>query len=133
MYAGTLGAFIANPVDVVKIRLMVQPQLYPSLFRAIMSIKQQEGWYGLYKGLLPSTLRGIVLSINVVALLITAFYCIIGAFISVGELATYDQSKYLVKKHFEISEGFQLHAISSLITGVVATTVAAPFDLLKTR
>lgn len=57
----------------------------------------------------------------------------VGAFIAVGELATYDQSKTLVKKYFNVSEGFGLHTICSLITGLVATTVAAPFDLLKTR
>jgi hypothetical protein len=56
-----------------------------------------------------------------------------GAAIAVGELATYDQSKIWLKKHFDFSEGFKLHTISSLITGFVATTVAAPFDLLKTR
>lgn len=58
---------------------------------------------------------------------------LLGAFIAVGELATYDQSKSFIKSNFDGTEGFQLHVICSLITGVVATSVAAPFDLLKTR
>lgn len=58
---------------------------------------------------------------------------IVGAFIAVGELATYDHSKMLLKSYFEMKEGFLLHCVSSLITGLVATTVAAPFDLLKSR
>jgi hypothetical protein len=56
-----------------------------------------------------------------------------GAMIAMGELATYDQSKYLLKRYSLFEEGWMLHIASSLITGLVATTVAAPFDLLKTR
>ena len=48
-------------------------------------------------------------------------------------MATYDQTKTLLKKQFELKEGLLLHSMCSLITGLVATTVAAPFDLLKTR
>jgi hypothetical protein len=56
-----------------------------------------------------------------------------GAVIAVGELTTYDHTKFLLKDSGLMNEGFYLHAVASLITGVVATTVAAPFDLLKTR
>ena len=38
-----------------------------------------------------------------------------------------------MKSNFKIEEGLPLHATCSLVTGLVATTVAAPFDLLKTR
>mmetsp|Transcript_7303 Transcript_7303/g.10875 ORF Transcript_7303/g.10875 Transcript_7303/m.10875 type:complete len:290 (+) Transcript_7303:13-882(+) len=110
---GTFGALIANPIDVIKIRLMVKPQSYPSIGNAFYSIQKDEGIAGLYKGLFPSTLRG--------------------AFIAVGEIATYDQTKTILKKNFDLSEGLLLHSMCSLITGFVATTVAAPFDLLKTR
>ena len=54
-----------------------------------------------------------------------------GAAIAVGEVTTYDQTKAYLKKHYE--DGFALHVVTSLITGVVATTVAAPFDLMKSR
>lgn len=66
MMLGTLGAMIANPVDVVKIRLMVEPTLYPSLARGVSSVFQNEGIVGLYKGLVPSTIRGnaFVLEVN---------------------------------------------------------------------
>ena len=50
-----------------------------------------------------------------------------------GELTTYDHVKHILRDNGYVSEGFNLHAVSSLITGVVATTVAAPFDLIKTR
>ena len=54
-----------------------------------------------------------------------------GAAIAAGEVTTYDQTKAVLKRHYE--DGFALHVVTSLITGVVATTVAAPFDLLKSR
>ena len=54
-----------------------------------------------------------------------------GAAIAVGEVTTYDQVKTYLKHHYE--DGFAVHVVTSLITGVVATTVAAPFDLLKSR
>lgn len=55
---GTLGAVIANPVDVVKIRMMVDPHSYKSMFHGVREISRVEGVGGLYKGLFPSTLRG---------------------------------------------------------------------------
>lgn len=42
-----------------------------------------------------------------------------------------DQTKSYLRRRYE--DGFALHVVTSLITGVVATTVAAPFDLLKSR
>lgn len=111
---GTLGSLIANPVDVVKIRLMNDPARYPSLLHALYRLGTEEGVQGLAKGVVPSVFRG--------------------AFIAAGELATYDQVKTTVKALFpDQRETATLHVLSSMVTGVVATTVAAPFDLLKTR
>ena len=136
---GTLGSVIANPVDVVKIRLMRNPILYPSLLQALRSIALNEGLPGLYRGLVPSTLRG--------------------ACIAAGELATYDIAKSRLRgllrgggdAHLvaaasqsptgeangttarEGDEGVALHVAASLVTGAVASVVAAPFDLIKAR
>jgi solute carrier family 25 protein 14/30 len=110
---GTLGAVLANPIDVVKIRLMANPKSYQSTYSALVTIYWEEGIAGLYKGLIPSTLRG--------------------AAIACGELATYDHSKHLLKAEFMMDDGPVTHVIASLITGFVAATVAAPFDLIKTR
>jgi hypothetical protein len=111
MATGTLGAILANPIDVIKIRLMANPHRYSSTFAAFPIILRSEGFAGFWKGLYPSTLRG--------------------AFIAAGELATYDHAKVQLKKFCGFGEGYALHIVSSLITGLVATTVAAPFDLLK--
>lgn len=113
MITGTIGSIIANPIDVVKVRLMTNPNAYPSTINGLWNIFNSEGMGGLYKGLLPSTLRA--------------------AFIASGELATYDHSKTLLKRLSGADDNFNLHVAASLITGLVATTVAAPFDLIKTR
>lgn len=110
---GTLGAVLSNPFDVVKVRLLAAGNAYPSTFQAYPLLAQQEGLRGLFRGVGPSTLRG--------------------ASIAVGELAAYDQAKHELKRRAGWREGAGLHVGASLLTGVAATTLAAPFDLVKTR
>ena len=112
MTTGIIGSLVANPVDVVKIRLFNEPARYPSLARALAAVHKAEGVAGLYKGLAPSTLRA--------------------AFIAAGELGTYDVAKTALKGVLP-EEGVALHVAASLVTGVVAAFVAAPFDLVKAR
>ena len=107
------GSICANALDIVKVRQFDQPRRYPSLPAALRQIATEEG---LLSGLL---LRGVSASAPR------------GAAIAVGEVTTYDQAKSWLKQHY--ADGFGMHVTCSLITGVVATTVAAPFDLLKSR
>lgn len=108
------GSVCANAFDVVKIRQFDQPQRYSSLAGALREIAREEG---AVSGLL---LRGVSASAPR------------GAAIAVGEVTTYDQVKSWLKQQ-RYPDGFAMHVACSLITGVVATTVAAPFDLLKSR
>jgi hypothetical protein len=103
---GIVGSLFANPIDVVKIRLMRDPTLYPSALAALPIILRAEGWRGLYRGVVPSTLRG--------------------SFIAAGELATYDIAKTKLREAFAHGageEGWGLHVGASLITGVVSRWV----------
>jgi hypothetical protein len=116
MITGTMGSLLANPIDVVKIRLMINPRAYSSTWSGVYSVYKADGFTGMYRGIAPSTLRA--------------------AFIAAGELATYDHSKVMLRKYLVRAggeEGPQIHFIASVITGLVATTVAAPFDVIKTR
>ena len=111
---GFLGSIGANAFDVVKIRQFDMPGRYSGgLIGAMMEVARAEG---IVQGLL---LRGASASAPR------------GAAIAVGEVTTYDQVKSTLRKHYP--DSFGLHVVTSLITGVVATTVAAPFDLLKSR
>lgn len=108
---GILGSLAANPIDVIKVRLMTKPN--NSTIGLMKLIAKNEGINGFYKGLTASTLRA--------------------ASIAVGELACYDFAKHYLKDKYEIKEGLLLHTIASLITGVSAATFASPFDVIKTR
>jgi hypothetical protein len=113
LVTGTLGAIVSNPFDVVKVRLLAAKDAYPSTFAAYPTLARDEGLRGLFRGVFPSTLRG--------------------ASIAVGELAAYDQCKHELKRRAGLGEGPALHGAASLATGVCATTMAAPFDVVKTR
>lgn len=110
---GIFASIVTNPIDVVKIRLMNEPAFYSNTITGLGLVAKNEGLRGLFRGILPNTLRG--------------------AAIAAGEIATYDHTKHTLKASFGFQEGFGLHFLSSWITGLVATTVSQPFDVIKTR
>eukprot|EP00397_Hematodinium_sp_SG-2012_P055951 GEMP01068668.1.p1 GENE.GEMP01068668.1~~GEMP01068668.1.p1 ORF type:complete len:232 (+),score=23.71 GEMP01068668.1:489-1184(+) len=97
-----------EPCDVVKIRMMTG-----ELTRIIPAYKLMlhERSYG--RGLPANVSRGIM--------------------IAVGELCSYDHSKHLFQRYAVFEEGVFLHVAGSLMAGLCATTLAAPFDIIKTR
>mmetsp|Transcript_17189 Transcript_17189/g.36405 ORF Transcript_17189/g.36405 Transcript_17189/m.36405 type:complete len:299 (-) Transcript_17189:158-1054(-) len=107
------GSVCANALDVVKIRQFAHPARYPSFVGAMRALVASEG-------VLSPFVRGVSASAPR------------GAAIAVGEVSTYDATKAALKRA-GYTDGFNLHVVTSLLTGVVATTVAAPFDLLKSR
>lgn len=67
--AGGIGAALANPTDVVKIRMQAevlsagQRPMYKNTFSAFYTIYIKEGFlHGLYKGVLPNTQRACIIS-----------------------------------------------------------------------
>jgi len=66
LITGTLGAVLSNPVDVVKVRSMVDPHLYPNTIVAFRAIYEKEHWQGFYKGFVPSALRAAFISVGTV-------------------------------------------------------------------
>lgn len=63
MFAGFVTAFVTNPIDVIKTRIMnenvhsQQQRIYTSSFSSLMKILKTEGVLGLYKGFIPNWLR----------------------------------------------------------------------------
>jgi hypothetical protein len=113
---GLLGSILANPIDVVKIRLMRDPSAYRSTLRAVPELARAEGAAGLLRGLVPSALRG--------------------ACVSAGEIATYDIAKGALRGSGAAPlgrDGVPLHVAASLVAGAAAAVVAAPWDLIKAR
>ena len=106
---GFLGSICANAIDVIKIRQFERPDRYGgSLFTALREIGRAEGVVGglLLRGCSASAPRG--------------------AAIAVGEVTTYDQVKSYLRRLYP--DGFAVHVVTSLITGVVATTVSCPMS-----
>lgn len=118
MTTGALGMCIANPTDVVKIRLQASrgvggQQRYSGAIDAYKTIIRDEGVLGLWRGIAPNVVRNSV--------------------ICAAELASYDQIKQTVLKHKLVSDGPMCHFGSALGAGFVATVVGSPVDVVKTR
>lgn len=119
MTTGTIGISIANPTDVVKVRLQAEgklapgvPRRYTGTFNAFSTIYNVEGIPGLWKGVGPNIIRNSV--------------------ITAAELATYDEAKQKL-----LSVGFKddirTHLMCGTLAGFVATVVGSPVDVTKTR
>lgn len=117
--SGFVGAFIANPFDLIKTRfqavlpservLGVRPV---TMVGAMSIIVKSKGVSGLYKGWEPTTLRAAVLT------------C--------AQVGSYDTIKNNVLVDiFKITDGFQLHILASLAAGLITTTVANPGNLFS--
>ena len=114
LVAGAVGSSIANPADLVKIRLQSKKSrhAYTGALDALRSIYGHEGLRGLYRGVGATCMRS--------------------ALITAGQLSSYDHTKQVFKANGWLNEGFQLHMLASLVSGLVAATCCAPADRLKT-
>lgn len=113
LITGSAGAVLSNPIEIVKLRLLVDGNRYPSLAAAFPDLLRAEGVGGCARGIVPSVARGAV--------------------INMGYLATYDHAKHVMLKWSGGRDSPKYHIVASLVSGVAATTAAAPFDMLKTR
>lgn len=130
LVAGAVGSAIANPCDLLKIRMQAEPgkrgrdgtfvrgphrgrrPLAHSTRDALLQVLRHEGARGLYRGVSATCLRS--------------------ALLTAGQLASYDHAKQTFKAHGFLQEGVPLHITASLISGLVAATCCAPADRLKT-
>ena len=130
LIAGAVGSSLANPADLLKIRMQLEPgkidgegkfvrgprqgqvKLYKSTAQVLKEIVRTEGIKGLYRGVSAT--------------------CIRSSLLTAGQLSSYDHSKQLIKANGILSEGIPLHVTSSIISGLVAATVCAPADRIKT-
>ncbi|KAJ9457456.1 Mitochondrial substrate carrier family protein ucpB [Diplonema papillatum] len=113
--AGMFGSAVANPCDLVKIRMQSDHsgKLYRNVFQAFGHIFKTEGFGGLYVGVFQTVQRAGVL----------------GA----CQAPAYDHTKHTLKNAKLMDEGIYLHLVSSFVAGIVAVSVTAPIDLIKTR
>lgn len=122
--SGASASAIANPTDLIKVRLQTdgqikdlngrsQPKKYASMLDVFLSIVREEGVCSLWKGVGPTVGRATVLA--------------------AAELSTYDEVKgrLLAMSYFE--DGLVCTAVTSSISGFVCAIASSPFDVVKSR
>ncbi|XP_065854295.1 mitochondrial uncoupling protein 1 isoform X1 [Euphorbia lathyris] len=117
---GALAICIANPTDLVKVRLQSEgklapgvPRRYSGALNAYSTIVRQEGVGALWTGLGPNVARN--------------------AIINAAELASYDQVKQSILKIPGFTDNVVTHLLSGLGAGFVAVCIGSPVDVVKSR
>jgi solute carrier family 25 protein 14/30 len=114
MVSGASANSICNPTDVLKVRMQSNSTLKNSkMLKMFKEIYHQEGFAGLYRGVLPNAQRAAV---------ITAL-----------ELSTYDSAKSILINQISMTDGLFTHLAAGSMAGFVATVGALPIDVVKTR
>ena len=109
--AGAFSSAIANPTDVLKVRMQVQGTNKTPLYKCFYEIYRCEGFKGLYRGVVPTSQRAMT--------------------IAAVELPVYD----FCKDHLLDTIGDQPvnHFISSFIASLLAAIASCPIDVIRTR
>ncbi|QDZ21687.1 uncoupling protein [Chloropicon primus] len=127
LITGGVAISIANPTDLVKVRLQAQGRQalsseagkaapkpkYPNAMAAYRMIAKEEGIMGLWTGVVPNITRNSV--------------------INATELATYDQVKQMLLASKVVEDGVPCHILSGLGAGLCACIVGSPVDVVKSR
>ncbi|KAF9921085.1 hypothetical protein FBU30_008938 [Linnemannia zychae] len=121
--SGMIGSAIANPTDLIKVRLQAfwpsgKPR-YASIADACKSIYIEEGIPGLYRGVIPTAARAMV--------------------VTASQLASYDTTKHWLLKMRDsqgqawFHEGYLTHFCASIVAGLVCSISTSPIDTVKVR
>ncbi|KAI3760060.1 hypothetical protein L1987_50449 [Smallanthus sonchifolius] len=111
--SGAFATLLTNPMEVVKVRLQMNPNVHIGAIGELQKIAAKEGVTALWKGVGPAMARA-------------------GA-LTASQMATYDEFKQVLLKWTSLEEGFYLHLASSTIAGLMSTLITAPMDMVKTR
>lgn len=112
--SGAMAITVAQPTDVVKVRMQAKSGIkYHSSLHAYRTIYRREGLAGLWSGLGPNVARNSI--------------------VNAAELVCYDTIKDLLMRQLRMQDHLGTHFLSAFSAGFVATIVASPIDVIKTR
>ncbi|KAI4351238.1 hypothetical protein L6164_005615 [Bauhinia variegata] len=119
--SGIIAQVIASPADLVKVRMQADGRLvsqglqprYSRTFDAFNEIVRVEGVRGLWKGVFPNMQRAFL--------------------VNMGELSCYDHAKQFVIKNKIAEDNIYAHTLASITSGLAATSLSCPADVVKTR
>ncbi|KAL1359795.1 hypothetical protein HN51_005145 [Arachis hypogaea] len=117
---GAVAIAVANPTDLVKVRLQAEgklpagvPRRYTGSLNAYSTIVRQEGVGALWTGIGPNIARN--------------------AIINAAELASYDQVKQTILKIPGFTDNVVTHLLAGLGAGFFAVCIGSPVDVVKSR
>ncbi|XP_038892574.1 mitochondrial uncoupling protein 3 [Benincasa hispida] len=119
--SGSIAQVVASPADLVKVRMQADGRLvsqglqprYSGPLDALTKIVHGEGIIGLWKGVVPNVQRAFL--------------------VNMGELACYDHAKRFVLQNQIAGDNIFGHTFASVISGLCATALSCPADVVKTR
>jgi len=118
--SGGVAAFICTPTDLLKVRMQAQGMKpaeahlqYRGVTHALTSIVRLDGLAGLYKGVVPTSTRAMI--------------------VASAEITSYDEIKCTFRRRGWMQEGLPLHFVSAGLSGLLATLCSSPFDVVKSR
>uniref|UniRef100_A0A7N0UJD8 Uncoupling protein 3 n=1 Tax=Kalanchoe fedtschenkoi TaxID=63787 RepID=A0A7N0UJD8_KALFE len=116
-FSGMIGQVVASPADLVKVRMQADGrsghQRYSGVADALTKIVRAEGVGGLWRGVVPNMQRAFL--------------------VNMGELACYDHAKRFVINNGITDDNVYGHTLASFMSGLAATTLSCPADVVKTR
>ena len=132
LLSGAVSAAFVTPVDRIMIKQFVEsgrthpatglystglyigkPPSYTGTADILRQILRADGVKGLYRGWEPTVVRA--------------------ALITMGLTVSYDTTKELAVKWGTMNEGTGLHVVASVVSGVTASVLCAPPDIVKSR
>ncbi|KAL7082070.1 hypothetical protein ACP275_14G077500 [Erythranthe tilingii] len=120
LLTGAVAIAVANPTDLVKIRLQAEGKLavgalsrYSGALDAYRAIVKQEGVAALWTGLGPNIARN--------------------AIINAAELASYDHIKETILAIPGFTDNILTHILAGLGAGFFAVCIGSPIDVVKSR
>ncbi|KAK4337233.1 hypothetical protein RND71_044044 [Anisodus tanguticus] len=120
MFAGAVGSFFGSPAEISLIRMTSDGRLplaerrnYTGITNALTRIVREEGVLTLWRGVLPTMGRAMV--------------------VNAAQLASYSQAKQFLLETGFFKDNIGCHIVSSTISGFVTTAASMPVDMAKTR
>ncbi|KAF8703273.1 hypothetical protein HU200_032065 [Digitaria exilis] len=119
--SGIAAQVVSSPADLIKVRMQADSRLlsqgiqprYTGITDAFTKIIGGEGFRGLWKGVVPNAQRAFL--------------------VNMGELTCYDQAKHLIIRKQICDDNLYAHTLASVASGLSATTLSCPADVIKTR
>ncbi|XP_072989766.1 mitochondrial uncoupling protein 3 [Typha latifolia] len=119
--SGVFAQVVASPADLIKVRMQADSRLlsqglqprYAGIFDAFRKIVWAEGFLGLWRGVVPNAQRAFL--------------------VNMGELTCYDHAKHFFIDKRICDDNIFAHTLASIASGLSATALSCPADIVKTR